>query len=217
MVSSGVFYAAPAIADDSVRFAAVAVGVTPESLAASGCDSATATAILQSLTAASGLRQQYEQYLTACDSSNANASGYAELLTDASPDYEDREDAIAESELAQEEFQNSIDEAMVRRDALLAVAMNAASTGIQAKIQAFTAAAMYEVPDEFRVLTRSVEEWEALEKAVRAESKAIRKGLQLDSGSQDLLDDTRAEPDVIAAKASFDTNYDAMVLVFESY
>lgn len=217
MVSSGVFYAAHAVADDSVRFAAIAVGVSPESLAASGCDAATANAILQSLTAAAGLRLQYEQYLTTCDASNANASGYADLLTDASSDYQDREDVIAESELAEEAFQDSIDDAKVRRDALLAVAMYAAPAGIQAKIQAFTAAAIYEVPDEFRVLTQTANEWEALEVAVRAEAKATRKGTTLDSVFKDLLDDTRAEPDVIAAKAGLDANYDAMVTVFESY
>lgn len=196
---------------DSLLDTAADLGVTPHSMIVAGATPAQAEAILAALDGASDLRAQ----LDARRADAHQAAEAATLLAEAASMTENEEvhasyaAALAELEAIQSEV-----------SALRTTLRNQVTSGLTSeqlqRLAAWRDAGPRRVPYEFRVAVRTAESWQAIERALRAEARAIRRGEDLDLDHAQTLLLVRSEPAVQVAAASLSTQWTAMNAVFES-
>jgi hypothetical protein len=179
----------------------VDLGFTPESLAIAGVSPSQSEALLTTLVAETELCEAYLAAATAADEASRVLAECAD-------------GALSSTEVTQAAAQVQLDSARAaaaEASADLREALEASLTTQQiAIIDTARTSATISVPQEFRVLTLSAEQWAAVECACRAERRAIRCGDTLDEEMQTLLSSLRSDTNVIAAEQLLETNLAAI-------
>lgn len=193
--------------------AAYEIQLSPAALAVAGLSHQDAEAILLRLHEEDELRESLGEAGIALDVANtaltaaAIAYRHAPLSSTAASD-------LAAAELDVHDARAAL--ASVRTQ-LLAAALYGVSTTAVDVIEAWTDTVGHQVPDEFRVLSRTSSEWIVIEEALRAEKRAVQRGETLDSEHASLLQSIRSDNAVIAASLGIQTNLAAIQYVFEQF
>lgn len=186
------------------------IGVTPEALIVAEVSSAEAAQILARLADASELTSILAAARVSFDAASSQCTIAAEALAQNPTD-----PAIVEASAAAVSARAAAATAVSSaKDALFAAATQDIAAAKSAALAMFGAAATKRVPDEFRATARSDEQWTAIERALRAESRALREGSSLGESNATLLAEVRSETAVAAAKARLDSELTAMNAVF---
>lgn len=185
---------------------AARIGVTAESLVVAGFSANEAQSIVDEL----GTNGDYASALAAARSlvdTKAAALAAAEASLQGSPENSEliaaRNTARTELLAAQAAFRAA---PAAARAALVA----SADSGKKAILETYAAGAGRSAPPEFKAISRTNEEWTALESALRAEARAARRGEELASEKASLLSSARSNEDVAAAKTRLDNTLAAV-------
>lgn len=182
------------------------LGVTPAALAVAGFDAEDAGSLLDRLDAVSPTREQLGAALDARDEAAAEVSSLRSRLLIGAIDQETQEAyaqaaanlAVAESLAAQ------------RLGSLWSIAMlNVAGPDVDA-VETFRAVIGRRVPAEFGAIERTDHEWNAIERALRAEARVQRLGGELAQEHAALLAAIREDEAVIAAQSAIAGNLAAI-------
>lgn len=196
---------------ESLLDAAADLGITPHSMLVAGATPAQAEEILIALEGATDERAQLEARRVDAHA----AAEAATLLADAASMTEDADVHTAyEASLAALAAIQS--EVASLRATLRNQVTNGLTTEQLQRLAAWRDAGPQRAPHEFRVATRTAESWQAIERALRAEARAIRRGNDLALEHAQVLLLVRAEPAVQVAAVAIATQWPAMAAVFDS-
>lgn len=186
--------------------AAGRIGVTLETMAASGLSGSQAAAVLATLADSANLVAAFDNAELAVDSAGealtaAKESARGPFANSESPA------AVAVAEAA---FQSALAARDAARSALFVAATAALAPGTQAKLAAAALNGAHSVPTAFTVVGRTPEAWLDIESALVAEARAARMGTTLAEEHSTLLAAVRAEEAVVAAQTSLDNGIAAV-------
>lgn len=179
-----------------VVHAAVAVGLTPHALAASGLSVQQAQAIgagltasteeVQALTAAEGVASEAAERLSAVLDQIARRPGDAELS--------------GQLEAARAAMRQAADQVDATRTAVRAVVLENAPQEAAARLSAFGANPT-DLPAELRVVPWTQEQVRVLRRAIVTARRALRHGQDVPADAAAVLSEARSNPAVINAEA----------------
>lgn len=191
---------------------AVEVGITPESLVIADFTVTESTTIFGQLDAAEDEREAVDYAHAEIVSDSVTVAQLRQALA-----YDpENDDLLSQLEQAEADLAMSRATLDANQQDLLDVALEGMiSTSIQA-LDTWRDGCTFRVLPEFRVADREDEKWRALEVAVRAEKRAIRRNEELDEDNATLLAEVRSDPDVQQAILRLDENLETMQAWFES-
>lgn len=199
--------------ETDVVTAAAELGVTPKTLVVADFTTQEAQTLLAQLDGAATERQALEARHDEATQAAAQLSALREAIKQNPEDSETRqqyETALSDFEAAQTAVESAC-----------TALFEAATEGIDpSKVQAIVdcrSGIGRRVPAAFLANDRTEDEWWMIERAVRAERRALRRGYELDPAHEQVLSDVRAEPEVQAARLRLDGDLDAMEAVFTAY
>lgn len=192
---------------------AAEIGITPESTVIADWDTQTASLILSRIEAEVGLRQALEVAHQAVDAAASTVTELAQVLLN-EPNNQQHLQQYEAAVAAQEAVGQQM---VVLRDLLF----DAAVQGLQQpKIDAVVIwryGALRRVEPSFRTHQRTLEQWKAIERALRAEKRALRLGEELDEDEAQLLANVRSDPLVTQAAIQLQIDLEIMTQTFELY
>jgi hypothetical protein len=188
---------------------ATALGIVPESLAIAGVE----------LTAIPILFSQLESETTLLDQLTAQsnaANDTIQTLSALTTNLGEADVVMVESQCHQaleqlSDLKLQIDQLQL---ALFNEIVGSLTSEQATRLQAWRSSVGYEVPAEFRAVSRSHDEWLAIERAVRAESRCARTGEPVPEQHSQLLAVVRADPCVVSAHNSLYLHLDMIVSAF---
>ncbi|MCP3999069.1 MAG: hypothetical protein GY722_29000 [bacterium] len=202
-------------AQTSVLGTAAEIGITPESLVLADVEQH-APAILASISAASNERLALVAAHQAVDSASQNMAQVASQLQ-AGSDEDGLADLIAARVAAEAELLQRRTELQALRDTIRTAVTSGLPPAAVICINTSRQAAAYRVPTEFRVLQRTPEQWKAIERAVREEKKAMKRGVPLAQQYAGLLTAIRSDPQVAGAEQRLVLHLSAVRQIFQNY
>lgn len=192
---------------------AAAVGLTPESLVVADVTPVQASAMMTDLVTFGDLQAELEGAMQdLVDAKIVLAQAEAALRLDPSDEARQLQVQQSRQNLANSELLLNEKQSDVFTEAVAGLPPQKAGS-----LQLWISAAGADVPAEFRVLQRSEDDWKAVEKALRAERRALRRGEALEPAMEQLLTALRTEPAVVAAKQRLDSHLPAMKALFDQY
>lgn len=201
--------AAAALASGPSAEIACEVGVTPTALAVAGASPADAQAVLQAIGTATAERTALTAARAAVDSA-ISAVDQARAALDTAPGDPDLAAAYASTVDGLNQAQATVAAA---RQQLVAAALAGLSADVRGRVQTCVARTGRRVPREFLVSAVSAAQFEALEGAVLSEERGAA---DLTASESQLLAEVRAEPAVIAARASISSSLAPITAIFAS-
>lgn len=203
--------AGPALAQN-VTGVCAEIGITPESVVIADLDAQSGTVILGRVESAVALRASLAAEHDAADAVAATITELSELmLNDAD------EDAQQEYEAAVATLAAGQQQITALRTALFDLALDGFPAPKIQRITVWRQGAAYRVQRKFRAKELEHDTWKAIERALRAERRAIRLGEDVDEEPAQLLADIRSEPAVVEAGIRLDANFEAMKLLFGQF
>ena len=212
LVTASTLFASPvasAEVNDATRTLAVEIGFDAEAIAASGLSATDCTAILDRLGAAPETVATFHSL----KGELAAAAASLEEKTQAAADG-NQPAAEAIPQLRQQVDQASEAVSLLRAN-LREVGMVGLAASAQEALGSIDSARARRVPIEFMVVSRTSESWDAIEQAVRRESRCARTGETLEQAAATLLESVRGESAVSAAKSALAANKDAIEALLE--
>lgn len=186
---------------DTVIAAAADLGITPESLAVLDLQEWSST-ILGNLAQASTLRETVDAKAAAA---TAASSALGELTARAQCGGESGSMAQAVA-AAVAAFETARQELGAARADLRDAALNGCAGNAGALLDAWTAKNGRHVPREFKAVERTAEQWDQIERALRAEIRALNRNEALDEAAAALLASIREDQAVEAAAGRLATD-----------
>lgn len=203
--------ASPALAQN-VTGVCAEIGITPESVVIADLNAQSAMVILGRVESAVTLRESLSSQHDAADAVAATITELSELmLNDADEDLQQQYEA-AMATLAAGQLQIT-----TLREALFDLALDGFPAPKIQRITVWRQGSPYRVQRAFRAKELEHDTWKALERALRAERRAIRLGEELDEEPAQLLADIRSGPAVVEAGIRLEVNFEAMKVVFQQF
>jgi len=202
----------PTLAQNLV-IAAAEIGITPESVVIAGCNPQQAAIILARLADAQTLRAELHGRRLVASEMVTSLSTLAQQLADAGQDQQ----ILGQYQAAVQQLQLVKGQIQQLRVALFEVAIEGMPQTKVQRVVVWRKAARYRVAPEFRVRQRTVEEWRAIQRALRAERRGNRIERELAEDHAALLAQVRSDPAVIQASDRLATNLPAMKELFEQF
>ena len=200
----------PSVVPQSVLSRAAEAGITAETLAASGATAPVATVLLHRLADAGGAAAALDAALAAADAAAAALTAAQDALA-----AEPGDAALAAArDGAQAVYASAALAAESARVALRLEALGEDAAIYAAPLAVQWSAASRTVPTAFKAVERSAEQWDAIERALRAEARSQRLGAPLDAAHASLLASIRAEPAVVQAQAGLTESLAAIGVAF---
>jgi hypothetical protein len=192
---------------------AESVGLTPVALVLADVSATSASALLDAIEDSASLITTIESKESAY-SSAADAYGNAQADLHADPLNESVEDAYNNAAAALATAETELN---VAKAALYAAAVSSLTQSQQDALEVVRVAEGINIPDAFRVLSRTADEWRELEQFLRMEGRLIRRGVTVPSAVADLLEAVRSDEAVVAAQSRIDSSLVAMQSIFDQY
>lgn len=196
----------------SVAETAAGLGFTPESVVVADLQTMAAT-ILGRLESAGELRQALETKRQAVDAASASVSQLA-MAVRSNPD---DSQLVNQFQAASSLLQTANTQLQSTADELRQLALNGAAENQIQRLQRWRDNSDFRVPAELRAAVHTVQEWQFVELALRAERRAIIRSEALDGDNQAILSSIRNEVDVIAATQRLATQLNAIELLFTQF
>jgi hypothetical protein len=191
--------------------AASEIGVGPEALACAGLNADAGGALLDRVSRAGDVVATLAAAHAQADSLSVAYAGIVEQLR-VTPDDADLQAALASTADSLAAARSAITGG---QSSLLQAATDGLSSEAIAKLGNYIAASARAVPCPFRVESHTDDEWAGIEKALVAESRALRLNAQPADAPAALLSGVRSDPAVAQAVTSFDGNIAALRAVFQ--
>lgn len=191
---------------------AVAIGLTPECLAASGLDATEVGSLLARLDTASESVGALAAATAALDAAiDQIVAMDGRLLTDPGDDETAtaREAIVDTLPILQSHMTSA-------RNALIFIGLQGLGSETQTRVERFVSAAGSTLPASMRVFPATGPERRALEAALTAERRASQGGTTVDSSAASILSACRSHPDVVAATVGLSSNLAAIEAVYAS-
>lgn len=189
------------------------IGITPESVVIADLDAQSAMMILGRVQSAVALRESLSSQHDAADAVAAAITELSELMLNAAAD----EDLQQEYEAAVATLAAGQQQITALREALFNLALDGFPAPKIQRITVWRQGAPYRVQRPFRAKELEHDAWKAIERALRAERRAIRLAEDLDEEPAQLLADIRSDPAVVEAGIRLEANFDPMKLLFEQF
>ena len=197
----------------SITGIAAQIGITPESVVIADLDGTSASLVLGHLEEAAALCQNLAAQHLAVDAAGVSVTALSEsLLNDPG-----NEELIPQHQAALAALQVAKEQVVELREALFEVAVAGISPEKVAMIVVCRQGAPYRVQAGFRATQQTDNQWKAIERALRAEGRAIRRGESLDETHADLLAEVRSDQVVIEAQLHLQLNFDLMQQIFDQF
>lgn len=200
-------------AADDTAAAATELGLTPESLVASGFTTTDAAVILYRIETAATLRQNLANTHELTATAAQQVTALATLLQNGDTD----DTAVQAYESAVQQFETARAQVVSGRNALLEAGLDGFPAAMIQKLTMFREGAGMGVPAELRVVQRTTAQWAQIKRALRAEKRAIRRGEDLDETHANLLTTVRSDAAVVTAASNLSQGLDAMRALFVSH
>lgn len=190
----------------------VAIGITPEAIAATGAQPSMA-AILTNLESSAPLRSTLQ---AAREEAMHTNQLLADLSTALAKQPEDdrlllrRREALHRAATAQRAMTSA-------EDALFEAAVRALPASQVDRLRACRESMGRNIPPEFCTVRRTHQQWDALEAAISAERRAKYLNQPLDVAHQRVLDDARSQIEVIEAALLLELHLDDVERILGSY
>ncbi len=204
--------ARPALAQNA-RGVWAEIGITPESVVIADLNAQSAMVILGRVESAVALRESLSSQHNAADAVAATITELSELMLNAAAD----EDLQQEYEAAVATLAAGRQQITALREALFDLALDGFPAPKIQRITVWRQGSPYRVRRAFRAKELEHDTWKAIERALRAERRAIRVGEDLDEEPAQLLADLRSDPAVVEAGIRLEANFDSMKLVFQQF
>ncbi len=203
--------ASPALAQN-VTGVCAEIGITPESVVIADLDAQSAMVILGRVESAVALRASLAAEHDAADAVAATITELSQLmLNDADEDLrQEYEAAVATLAAGRQQI-------TALREALFDLALDGFPAPKILRITVWRQGSRYRVRRAFRAKELEHDTWKAIERALRAERRAIRVGVDLDEEPAQLLADIRSDPAVVEAGIRLEANFDPMKVVFQQF
>lgn len=204
--------AARPVLAQNVRGVWAEIGITPESVVIADLNAQSTMVILSRVESAVALRESLSSQHDAADAVAATITELSELmLNDADEDLQQEyEAAVATLAAGQQQI-------TALREALFDFALDGFPAPKIQRITVWRQGSPYRVQRKFRAKELERDTWKAIERALRAERRAIRVGEDLDEEPAQLLADIRSDPAVVEAGIRLEANLDSMKLVFQQF
>ncbi len=203
---------ASAQAESDVIAVAIEIGLTPESIVLAQLDEEL-PGLLLALESVPEMRQALDQAHESADVAAALLTELSkEMLSEAADPY-----LVAEYQSAMTELNDSRAQVETFREVVFQHVTNPISQDQLDALALWRDASIYRVPAAFMVLDRTPEEWKIVEKAMRAEKRAMRRGETLNAAYAQLLGDIRSDIDVVEALQRIEANLATIDQVFKTY
>ena len=203
--------ASPALAQ-TVTGVCAETGITPESVVIANLDAQSATVILGRVQSAVALRESLSSQHDAADAVAATITELSELmLNDADEDLQQEYEAAVATLAARQQQITAL------REGLFDLALDGFPAPKIQRITVWRQGSPYRVQRKFRAKELEHNTWKAIERALRAERRAIRTGEDLDEEPAQLLADIRSDPAVVEAGIPLQANFEAMKLLFGQF
>lgn len=186
------------------------IGITPESLAVAGLEPADAEAILGRIVDATTIRQSIVAAVAAVD---ALVHEVGSLRTAVQLD----DDLLAQLVTAEEAMDAALVSLQSERELLLAAALDGVATPAATLLAIWRSCPSRVADFAFRAVSRTVEEWMAIEFALRVERRAARLGDAVPTEHGELLAAVRGEAQVIEAQYRITMNLHDIKDVFAGF
>ena len=192
---------------------AVEIGLTPQSAVIANLSSTQASTALAQLQAAGELRQLLTAKHQAVDTASLAVTQLSQLLrTDSG-----NEELLQQYEVAKEALIAAKEQVVELQEALFDVAVAGIQADKVAMINVCNSGARYRVQSQLRAKLRTRAQWKTIDRALRAEKRAIRRGEDLDEEHANLLTQVRADQVVITAEIHLNQNLEMMKQTFAQY
>lgn len=203
--------ASPALAQN-VTGVCAEIGITPESVVIADLNAQSAMVILGRVESAVALRESLAAEHDAADAVAATITELSELmLNDADEDVQQEYDAAVATLAAGQQQITAL------REALFDLALDGFPAPKIQRITVWRQGSPYRVQRAFRAKELEHDTWKAIERALRAERRADRTGVDLDEEPAQLLADIRSDPAVVEAGIRLEANFDPMKVVFQQF
>lgn len=197
----------------SATAVAAEIGITPKSVVIANLDGAVTSLVVSRIQGATALREELAAGHQAVDAAAAVVTVLSQALHNDAGDNElmqQHQEAVAASNAAKLQV-------TAVRNALFEDAIAGLPPEQVAMITTCKEGARYRVQPEFRAKHRTGDEWRAIERALRAERRAIRLGEDLDEVQADLLAGVRGDVVVIEALQHLEMNLEWIQQVFQQF
>lgn len=202
-----------AFAQTAITAVAAELGITPQSTVIANLSPTQASQVLAYLQGAIELRQQLIVKHQAVDAAASTVTELSQLLlTDSGND-----EALEQYETAKEVLTAAREQVVEVRVALFEIAVVGIGAEKVAMINVCRSGARYRVQSPLRAKQRTVAQWKTIERALRAEKRANRRGEDLNEDYANLLAQVRADQVVIEAEIHLNQNLEMMKQTFAQY
>ncbi|MCH8825309.1 MAG: hypothetical protein IH984_17570 [Planctomycetes bacterium] len=202
-----------AFAQTSITAVAAELGITPQSAVIANLSSTQASQVLAHLQGAGELRQLLIVKHQAVDEAAAAVTEFSQLLlTDSG-----NEEVLGQYETAKEVLTAAREHVVEVQVTLFEIAVVGIGAEKVAMINVCRSGARYRVQSPLRAKQRTVAQWKTIEPALRAESRANRRGEDLNEDIANLLAQVRADQEVIEAEIHLNQNLELMKQIFAQY
>lgn len=188
------------------------IGITPESVVIADLDTESAMVILGRVQSAVALRESLAAEHETADSVASTITELSELmLNDVDEDLQQEYEAAVATLAARQQQITAL------REGLFDLALDGFPAPKIQRITVWRQGSPYRVQRKFRAKELEHDTWKAIERALRAERRAIRIGEELDEVPAQLLADIRSDPAVVEAGIRLEANFEAMKLLFGQF
>ncbi|MEE8243510.1 MAG: hypothetical protein V3R27_00825, partial [Pseudomonadales bacterium] len=188
--------------DQTVVQVATELRLSPEALVIVDVDAINALKILDRVLAHPELHQALIDAHQVADQAGDLVTELAEVITNGAAD----DAALVDYEAAVVAFEAANAKVVLVRDALFDTAVEGLQPDVIVHLDVWATGAPYRVTPEFRAAQRTADQWKQLERALRAEARALRMGEDLDPAYAELLSSVRGEFAVVEAAARLASN-----------
>ena len=192
---------APVSASESILRDAIGMGLTPESIAVADLHTELST-IVTRFEQNGTLRDDIDEKISLIDERRKTLTALATILQQTDDPEAEAADAYAVEQALLVTDRAALTELCTQLDSALFAEISSTKISL---LNTWRLAASRSVPASFKVLVRTDEQWRAIERALRAESRAAAGGPELSAEDAALLSSCRSDSAVVAAATRLDT------------
>ena len=189
------------------------IGITAEAVVVAGLEVAEVEQTLNRLSEASELCALLSDQKVAAAEMAASLTALREQIMSTN----DNDAVVAEHASVLSALAAQLATISATRQQLRDVALEGIAPAKRALLEVWRASGSYRAPGHFKVVSRSHADWKAIERALRAESRAVRRGETLDPEYAGLLAEVRSDPAVAAAEVQLELGLSVAEAVFSQY
>ncbi|MEM7227812.1 MAG: hypothetical protein AAF432_03255 [Planctomycetota bacterium] len=192
---------------------AESIGLSPASLLACDVSQSDATTMLQGIETETVLVADMDaKEAVIVNAAAALADAQAALSAD--PGNQQLATAVTAAEQAVDDAESAF---ITARCLLYDTVLGHVGPQVLVDLESWRIAAVHDVPDAFRVVSQTDDEWREVSRALRIEARSLRRGLAVDAAVTAMLDAIRDDAAVVAAGQRLSSSLTVMNALFEQF